>query len=108
MPLSKSFCGLRYSGLVHAILNVKPAIIAGQTLPLHLRATSLELGLIGGPGRLHFLQFLNGELPRGGWGVGGGRRRGGGGRGGGGRGGGDGKAAGDEKCRRQQNGGAMH
>src|SRR6266436_2362581 len=60
----------RDSGLVHAVFNVEPAVVAGQSLGLHLLAASLQLGLIGAPLRPHVLQLLHRQLHLRGLGIG--------------------------------------
>src|SRR6478735_1580942 len=58
------------SGLVHAVLDVEPAIVAGEALGLHLGAARLQLGPVGSPLGLHVLQLLHGELDLAGLGLG--------------------------------------
>src|SRR5215475_203040 len=50
------------SGLVHAVCDVKPAIVTGQSLRLHLLAAGLQLGPVRAPLRLHLPQLLHGQL----------------------------------------------
>src|SRR5882724_4923534 len=97
------------SSLAHAVFDVEPAVVACQTLLLHLGAAGLELALVGTPLGLHVLQLVGGQLHSR-WlcsrGRCGGRRRGSG------RGGGLGRSrvehAGDKQRGSETNSGAKH
>src|ERR1700748_3423687 len=66
------------SDLVHAILNVEPAVVTDQSLLLHLDAAGFQLAPVGAPFDFQFLEPLDGQFdPRR---FGGARRRRGGGR----------------------------
>ena len=52
MPLRKA---LQLSALAHAVFNIKPAVIASETLGFHLRPASLQLCFVGA--HLAFIAF---------------------------------------------------
>src|ERR1700737_4910391 len=54
--------GTQTSGLVHAVFDIEPAVVAGQSLGFDLFAASREPGLILIPLRAHLLQAFNGQF----------------------------------------------
>src|ERR1700738_1762243 len=62
VPLGIDLADRRPSGLAHAIFDVEPAVIAGQSLRLHLFAAGRELALVGAPLGSHVLQLLSGQF----------------------------------------------
>src|SRR5207248_11259777 len=59
VPLLLSSLTLRSLGLAHAVFDIEPALVAGQTFGLHFLAAYLELRFISRPFGFHFLPLFH-------------------------------------------------